>query len=242
MTICEINQVTKTYGKGASEVHAVKGVSLTIEAGEFTAFVGPSGSGKTTVGRAISNILRSMSPDVFLGGEANISLDGQETQLNGLSRKEMLPWRAKVQMIFQDPFSSLNPRMTVQQLIERPMELHLDLSRAERKKRVEYLLDRVGLQPEYAARYPHVPAATRRAHPWAADRAVSALSDGTDARRGAPGLLVDVRRRARDAREPGALRGPGCVRVDGAGGGAAEAARADGDAVGADGVPRGGRA
>ena len=117
--------------------------------------MGESGSGKTTVGRAISNILRSMSPDVVLGGEAHISLDGQETQLNGLNRKEMLPWRAKVQMIFQDPFSSLNPRMTVQQLIERPMELHLGLSRQERKKRVEYLLDRVGLQPEYAARYPH---------------------------------------------------------------------------------------
>ena len=136
-------------------LRAVDGVSFDLERGQTLGLVGESGSGKTTVGRAISNILRSMSPDVVLGGEASISYEGQEAQLNGLNRKEMLPWRAKVQMIFQDPFSSLNPRMTVQQLIERPMELHLGLSRQERKKRVEYLLDRVGLQAEYAARYPH---------------------------------------------------------------------------------------
>jgi len=141
--------------KQVGTVKAVDGVSFDLQPGEVLGLVGESGSGKTTVGRAISNILRSMSPDVELSGEVDIRHGGQAAQLNGLKRSEMLPWRAKVQMIFQDPFSSLNPRMTVQQLVERPMELHMDLSRPERRKRVDYLLDRVGLQAEYAARYPH---------------------------------------------------------------------------------------
>ena len=136
-------------------VKAVDGVSFDLRRGEVLGLVGESGSGKTTVGRAIANLLRAMSPDVHL--EGSILLDTQDgpVDLNGLRRRDMNRHRAVIQLIFQDPYSSLNPRMTVQGLIERPLKLHTTLSRQEREERVLGLLDRVGLQPEYANRYPH---------------------------------------------------------------------------------------
>ncbi len=137
-------------------VKAVDGVSFDLARGEVLGLVGESGSGKTTVGRAIANVLRAMTPDVHLAGQITWDPDGPSpTDLNGLPRRRMLPFRTKIQMIFQDPFSSLNPRMTVRQIVERPLRLHTDMSASEREERVRHLLDRVGLQPEYAARYPH---------------------------------------------------------------------------------------
>ena len=139
-----------------AEVKAVDGVSFDVFRGEVLGLVGESGSGKTTIGRAIINLLAPTVPGVELGGEIKFAgKDGAEVDLNGLQRKQMLPYRARVQMIFQDPFSSLNPRMTVQQIIEGPMRIHTDLSPEERKKQVLELLERVGLQPEYAGRFPH---------------------------------------------------------------------------------------
>jgi len=134
-----------------NEVRAVDGVSFEVKQGEVLGLVGESGSGKTTIGRAIINLLRFTAPGVLLDGE--IEFEG--VNLNGLARKSMLPYRAQVQMIFQDPFSSLNPRMSVQQIIEGPLRVHTQLSAAERKEKVAELLDRVGLQPEYADRFPH---------------------------------------------------------------------------------------
>ncbi|MFT7485368.1 MAG: oligopeptide/dipeptide ABC transporter ATP-binding protein [Candidatus Paceibacteria bacterium] len=138
-------------------VKAVDGMSFTLKRGEVLGLVGESGSGKTTVGRAVINLHKPMYPDVELGGE--ISFRSQEdstpVNLNGISRDIMKPHRANVQMIFQDPFSSLNPRMTVQQIIEGPLKIHTKFSPAERKARVLELLDRVGMQPEYGQRYPH---------------------------------------------------------------------------------------
>ena len=136
-------------------VKAVDGGSFDLDRGEVLGLVGESGSGKTTVGRAIANLLRAMSPDVHLEGSIDLDTPAGAVNVNGLARKAMKPHRAIVQMIFQDPYSSLNPRMTVQGLIQRPLDLHTALSDAEKLEHVRHLLDRVGLQPEYANRYPH---------------------------------------------------------------------------------------
>ncbi|MBJ01324.1 MAG: peptide ABC transporter substrate-binding protein [Planctomycetes bacterium] len=139
-----------------ASVKAVDGVSMDIGRGATVGLVGESGSGKTTVGRAICNLHRAMSPDVELSGSIVFDSPSGPVDVNGLSRREMLPHRAEIQMIFQDPFSSLNPRMTVQQIVEGPLAIHqAGMSADERGELVAQLLDRVGLQPKYAARYPH---------------------------------------------------------------------------------------
>ena len=89
-------------------VRAVDGVTLEVRKGEVLGLVGESGSGKTTVGRAMINLLRFTSPDVELAGRS-ATVAPTAVDLNGLSRRPMLPYRAKIQMIFQDPYSSLNP-------------------------------------------------------------------------------------------------------------------------------------
>ena len=136
-------------------VKAVDGVSFRLRHGEVLGVVGESGSGKTTVGRAVINLLKPMSPDVELGGRIEMHTKQGVVDLNGLAPREMRPLRADVQMIFQDPFSSLNPRMTVQGIIEGPIKIHTKLGKAERAERVRSLLDRVGLQAAYSERYPH---------------------------------------------------------------------------------------
>jgi oligopeptide transport system ATP-binding protein len=136
-------------------VKAVDGVSFALRPGETLGLVGESGSGKTTVGRAIMNLLAPTSPDVELAGKILFRSVGGVVDVNGLARKPMHPVRAEISMIFQDPFSSLNPRMTVEQIVGGPLKIHSKLSTEERRRRVLELLDRVGLQPQYAARYPH---------------------------------------------------------------------------------------
>lgn len=125
---------------------AVNGVSFTIGRGETLALVGESGSGKSTVGRAILRL------EDTAGGE--ISFDGAE--IGQLSRRDFAPYRKRIQVIFQDPFSSMNPRMTVREIIEEGMiSLGLVSSASGRETRIRELLERVGLESEHLDRYPH---------------------------------------------------------------------------------------
>ncbi|HDR05462.1 MAG TPA: ATP-binding cassette domain-containing protein, partial [Candidatus Marinimicrobia bacterium] len=143
------------FSKRVATVKAVDGISFSINRKEIVGMVGESGCGKTTVGRAMINIIRHISPDVEIGGHVNYYFDGKTIDFTALSQREMRPYRSKVQMIFQDPFASLNPRMTVAQIIGEPLVLHTKLTQNEIQDKVGWLLDKVGLQPEQARRYPH---------------------------------------------------------------------------------------
>ena len=143
------------FARKVAEVRAVDGVNFELHQGETLGLVGESGCGKSTVGRAIVNILRAMAYGVEIGGKILYHHRSGVVDLAPLSRSQMRPFRSDIQMIFQDPYSSLNPRMTVQQIIEEPLKIHTRSTAAERKQRVLWLLGKVGLSPDQANRYPH---------------------------------------------------------------------------------------
>lgn len=130
---------------GSGVVRAVDDVSFDIRRGETFGLVGESGSGKSTVSRLLLGLDRPTSGRVTFAG----------TEISGLSPRRLRPLRRQMQMVFQDPHSSLNRRKTVAQIIGLPLSVHLGLSRADRQRRVRELLDLVGLRPEFAQRYPH---------------------------------------------------------------------------------------
>jgi len=127
-------------------IQAVNGVSFAIEAGTTVGLVGESGSGKTTIGRAI----------VKLAPVTAGTIHYRDAEIGVLTNAEFFPYRKKIQMIFQDPYSSLNPRMTIFQIIAEPLNIHFaEGSSTQKRQRVHDLLARVGLQPEHSQRYPH---------------------------------------------------------------------------------------
>ena len=126
-------------------VRAVDGISFSVSRGQTLGLVGESGSGKSTACRAVLNLIEPTSGSVRFEGE----------EIAGASRREMRPLRREMQMIFQDPYASLNPRRRVGQIVGGPLKLNGLASGAELKRRVEELLDRVGLSPEHYNRFPH---------------------------------------------------------------------------------------
>lgn len=150
--ILEAVDVVKHFGDGgswfsrAAKVKAVDGVSLQVKRGETFAIVGESGCGKSTLARVLMRLLAPTS--------GAVQFDGQEVSTT--SGKALQTLRRDMQFIFQDPFSSLNPRLTVGKLVGEPLEVHApELSAQQRRDKVAALLRKVGLRAEYAGRYPH---------------------------------------------------------------------------------------
>ncbi len=149
--VLEVSDLTVTYGgksgwfrRGAEAPPTVKGISFRLEAGQTLGLVGESGSGKSTTGKAVLGLIP------FKG---SVRIDGQD--IAGLSARAMQPIRRTAQMIFQDPYASLDPRMSVGAAIAEPLVIHTIGNASERRDRVVALLKRVGLTPDAAERYPH---------------------------------------------------------------------------------------
>jgi ABC-type oligopeptide transport system ATPase subunit len=151
MPLLEVRHLVKEFGRksgllrASSLVRAVDDVSFTIDEGEMFGLVGESGSGKSTTGRCILRLIEPTSGEIVFRGEHVLQF----------SRERMRLARRDMQIVFQDPYSSLNPRMRVGDIVEEPLVIHKLGSKPERRARVAELFQLVGLEPAHIARYPH---------------------------------------------------------------------------------------
>jgi oligopeptide transport system ATP-binding protein len=143
--LLSVNKLSKTFSVAKGKLKAVTDVTFDIERGETLGLVGESGCGKSTLGRVVMGVYQPTSGTMEFNGEA----------IHILSAKDRFKYAKKAQMIFQDPYASLNPRMTVRSIISEGMEIHNMYDDKKRNDRVEELLELVGLNKEHANRFPH---------------------------------------------------------------------------------------
>ena len=136
-------------------VHAVKKISFDLIKGETLSIVGESGSGKSTVGNAILNVLKLTAPEVYVDGKIYLNINDNKVDILNLKKSEMKRYRKHIQMIFQDPYSSLNPRMLVKDIIRESLDINSSLNEIQKIEKVYWLLDKVGLSSEQSNRFPH---------------------------------------------------------------------------------------
>jgi oligopeptide/dipeptide ABC transporter ATP-binding protein len=131
--------------KTIGQVKAVDDVSLSIKKGETLGVVGESGSGKSTLGRVILRLLQPTDGQILF----------EDNDISALGNRKLRPYRRDMQIVFQDPFASLNPKMSVEELIEEPLIVQTSLKKSERKRMITSLLEKVGLRPDDRLKYPH---------------------------------------------------------------------------------------